>query len=132
MLMRMVMVRTSLTVTTKQWEDAGETHLELQNTVSSALPSTTEKFVLNWEANELYDRFFGNCRDRTRWIAAKELEEQYLKEGWEEGTSEVIQVFTDHLDVDVTTDQAWGFEIVEGIRRHTRRLVVRKGGKVVS
>lgn len=126
LLIRMVIARTTLTVAMKQWEEDGVTHLEFQNAIASSLPGSTENFTLNWEPTEFYDHYFGNVRDRARWVKVDDLEEDFLRNGWEEGTAEVIHLFTDHLDVDVTTSQVCGFEFIDGLRRHTRRMVVKR------
>ncbi|KAJ5505472.1 hypothetical protein LT330_001857 [Penicillium expansum] len=50
----------------------------------------------------------------------------------EEGEGAFLQSFVKNESAGWTAEQVWGFEIVDGERRHTRRVVVTKGGKVAS
>lgn len=125
----------SVVVTIKQWEDptTGLTHMDLLNTPSSGLPSNTEVRVLNFEGVELAHPLFGKVRSRTRYASSKDLDEvdSFLADGFEEGTEIYIQMTTEHLDQDVVTHQALGFEFVEGMRHHSRHIIVRKGDEVL-
>lgn len=48
----------------------------------------------------------------------------------EEGEGAFLQSFVTNESSGWTAEQVWGFETVDGERRHTRRVVVVKGGKV--
>ncbi|CDM37921.1 hypothetical protein DTO013E5_7230 [Penicillium roqueforti] len=50
----------------------------------------------------------------------------------EEGEGVFLQSFVQNVESGWTAEQVWGFEIVDGERRHTRRVVVVKDGKVAS
>ncbi|KAJ9482405.1 hypothetical protein VN97_g11022 [Penicillium thymicola] len=50
----------------------------------------------------------------------------------EEGEGAFLQSFVKNESAGWTAEQVWGFEIVDGERRHTRRVVVVKDGKVAS
>ncbi|OQE96101.1 hypothetical protein PENNAL_c0001G03285 [Penicillium nalgiovense] len=50
----------------------------------------------------------------------------------EEGEGVFLQSFVKNTESGWTAEQVWGFEIVDGERRHTRRVVVVKDGKVAS
>ncbi|CAI7571469.1 unnamed protein product [Penicillium glandicola] len=50
----------------------------------------------------------------------------------EEGEVVFLQSFVRNTESGWTAEQVWGFEIVDGERRHTRRVVVIKDGKVQS
>ncbi len=55
-------------------------------------------------------------------------ESEFLREGWEEGTEEVIHFYTLHLDEKrLVTQQVVGFMVIDGVRHHARRLLVTKG-----
>lgn len=41
-----------------------------------------------------------------------------------------IHSWVENKDAGWTAEQIWGFEVVDGVRRHTRRVVVRKGENV--
>jgi hypothetical protein len=48
----------------------------------------------------------------------------------EEGEGAFVQSFVRNEVAGWTAEQVWGFEIIEGERRHARRVVVTKDGKV--
>ncbi|KAJ5230919.1 hypothetical protein N7489_011627 [Penicillium chrysogenum] len=50
----------------------------------------------------------------------------------EEGEAVFLQSFVKNTESGWTAEQVWGFETVDGERRHTRRVVVTKDGKVAS
>ncbi|OQE15851.1 hypothetical protein PENFLA_c030G06832 [Penicillium flavigenum] len=50
----------------------------------------------------------------------------------EEGEAVFLQSFVKNTETGWTAEQVWGFETVDGERRHTRRVVVTKDGKVAS
>lgn len=50
----------------------------------------------------------------------------------EEGEAAFLQSFVVNESAGWTAEQVWGFELVDGERRHTRRVVVVKNGKVAS
>jgi hypothetical protein len=67
-------------------------------------------------------------------VKLDEVETEYLKQGWDEqflsqGDGQVVQVFVDSVgkSPNWAAEQVWGFEIVDGLKRHTRRIVVKKG-----
>lgn len=54
-------------------------------------------------------------------------DDAFLKEGWEDLEAEHVQAYVESYDNGWTADQVWGFEVVDGERRHVRHIVVRKG-----
>ncbi|KAJ5971961.1 uncharacterized protein N7479_001879 [Penicillium vulpinum] len=50
----------------------------------------------------------------------------------EEGEGAFLQSWVVNSESGWTAEQVWGFEIIDGERRHTRRVVISKGGKVAS
>ncbi|KAK4498685.1 hypothetical protein PRZ48_009195 [Zasmidium cellare] len=133
-LLRTILGAAQITVGIKQWDDptTGTTHLEMENNIAYAygLPGVTDTYVTDFSPKEYYDTIFGNVRDRARWVRVNELRDAFQKEAWAEET-EVLELWTDHLDVGASTSQVCGFEVVEGERRYTRRLVVSKGEDVL-
>lgn len=53
----------------------------------------------------------------------------YLKEGWGADTieGEVVEVEIESITDTWTVHQTWSYSDVEGLRRHVRRVVARKG-----
>ncbi|CAK3992477.1 Hypothetical predicted protein [Lecanosticta acicola] len=129
---RTILSAGQITVCIKQWEgEDGATHFEMQNQISAGLPGLTDTYKTDFEPKQYSDPIFGTVRDRSRWIGIEELEDEYQKTEWEEGTTKTLELFTDHLDTGATTSQVCGFELIEGERRYTRRLVVKKGEEVL-
>lgn len=124
----------TVTMIMKEWEDSNQvTHLSVENKPSSGLPSTTEERVFNFEGIESAHPLFGRINGKTRWASAKELDEidEFLAKGFEEGMETFIHTVTDHLDHGVVTHLAWGFEVIDGKRFHTRHVFAKKGDEVL-
>ena len=52
----------------------------------------------------------------------------FLTTGWEGGVSgEHVQSYVESKTNGWTANQVWGFEEIDGVRRHVRHVVVRKG-----
>jgi hypothetical protein len=62
---------------------------------------------------------------KTRFGAVGAIGNELLTKGWEEGTVELIEIQTQGSDW--AGWQAWGFEVIDGKRRHVRRTLVQKG-----
>nr|QYO45730.1 LCCL-domain containing protein [Beauveria bassiana] len=108
---------------------SGNILLDFENKPSGGMPGAVEKRVLNWEAVELNHTLFGNIRGRSRVVKVDELEDEWLKGGWEEGTEEVLHFKTEHIDSKgVVTQQVLGFVKVEGVRYQARRVLVTTEG----
>ncbi|RAK88589.1 hypothetical protein BO79DRAFT_255251 [Aspergillus costaricaensis CBS 115574] len=108
-------------------DEAGNIHLDIENKPSGGLPATQEKRVLNWEPVELTHGLFGNIRGRSRICKLADLDDDYLRQGWEDGTEEVMHFKTEHLDSKgVITQQVAGFIVIGGTRYHARRVLVTK------
>ncbi|CAI7632645.1 hypothetical protein PCG10_006809 [Penicillium crustosum] len=127
-LTRKVIAMANVTLTIDQRKDEnGNTLLDIENKPSGGLPATQEKRVLNWQPVELNHGLFGNIRGRSRICKLADLEDDYLRQGWEDGTEEVMHFKTEHLDSKgVVTQQVAGFIVLNGTRYHARRVLVTK------
>jgi hypothetical protein len=114
-------------------------------TVVSGHLTTHENRTLDWQDNYHLDKIFGYCHHRSRLFKTGQLHIQgagsvndeafLLAEKNEDGTTgsglldeENIQTCTRNVDVaGLLTEQVWGFETVNGERRHTRRVVTWTG-----
>ncbi|KAN0111045.1 hypothetical protein V8E51_007432 [Hyaloscypha variabilis] len=108
---------------------SGLTHMTIDSKSGAGLPGSTENRILNNETRSKKHPLFGNIAGRTRWAKLDDLPSSWLAEGWEEGTERVVLMTTEHLDLDATTHQAGGIEVVEGERRYVRRVEVKKGSE---
>jgi hypothetical protein len=130
-LLRKVLNWVSVIVAIKTWSDTatGLDHFLIEYKPPLGLPSSTEERILNFEGEDLAVPFFGKLLVRMRWAAAEELDEvdEFLAQGFEEGTKGLIHMMTEHVDGGLVTHQTFGFEEIAGTRFHTRHIVVKKG-----
>ena len=140
-------------LTIKEYERDGQWHIDILS-VASGLSSQQEDRTLDWADRAHSDRIFGNVLGRSRLytsstfqaatpnadiedIAFLQAEKLRSKNpsSWEgdEGQQHV-QSFVTNTDKGYgwTAEQTWGFEIIEGKRYYTRRVVARSadGAKV--
>jgi hypothetical protein len=114
-------------------------HIDIEQTTTGGLQGTTELRTLDWEQREHEDHIFGKLQGRTRFISADAIEDPYQKDGWLEGEEETGgPAGESHVESDVVADagwtanQIWGFAEINGERRYTRRVVVKKGDEVLK
>lgn len=137
------------------------THIDISQTVTGGMEGTKEERVLDWSERGHTDHLFGKLKGQSRWVStsgittsagdgtktdppsvtaqayvAREEENSYLSEGWEEGEAETggpggerhIESFVANEEVRWTARQIWGFAVVDGKRYYVRRVVVRRIG----
>jgi hypothetical protein len=93
-----------------------------------------EDRIIDFQWREKDDRIFGKVNGRSRYVQLDEVEDEYLRQGWDEQFlvqegHQVLQIFVESLGKkpNWTAEQVWGFEVVDGSKRHTRRIIVKKG-----
>lgn len=106
-------------------------HIKMAQSITSGkIPGTTEEYILDGEWRTNKDSFFGNVSGRSRWVSVEEGKRSVvIEEGegkWIEGDSEGQLIFAEGKKEggDWEASHLWGFEIVDGERRHTRRVRV--------
>lgn len=122
----------TLTLHCKTYTDeAGTTHIDIDQTITGGLKGTSEHRQLDWQTGEHEDHVFGKVRGQSRWIALGEVQDPWMKEGWlpemSEGDNKMVQSYVESVGGGWVADQIWGFAEVEGVRRYVRRAVVTKG-----
>lgn len=114
-------------------DDAGLTHVDIQQTATGGIKGTTENRTLDDTFREHSDWLFGNVKGRTGWVASKaEITDAYLSKGWEQAQTEFVVGYVESLDNGWTATQVWGFQDVNGERRYARNIVVAKGSERVE
>lgn len=102
-----------------------------QSVTAGKIPGTTEDYTLDWEWRSNEDGFFGTVEGRSRWVSVDEGKKSGIVghgEGeWIEGDSEgmLVQAEGRKPEGEWQAAHLWGFEIVDGGRRHTRRVQVK-------
>ncbi|KAM3443528.1 hypothetical protein MY4824_000414 [Beauveria thailandica] len=105
-------------------------HIDIVQSASGM--GTEERRCLDNTFRQHSDWLFGNVRGRSRWVGVEDIEDAYLKAGWlveggESGSKELIESHAESEDYGWTADQIWGFQEVDGQRRHCRNIVITKG-----
>ena len=101
-----------------------------QSVTAGKIPGTTEEYTLDWEWRSNEDSFFGTVEGRSRWVSVEEGRKTRIVQGegeWIGGDSEgkLIQAEGKKPGGEWEAAHLWGFEIVDGERRHTRRVLVK-------
>ena len=132
-LVRQAIKWSTITLHVKEYKDeAGNVHIDIQQ-ISSGGYSNDEERILDWVFREKDDKVFGKVNGRTRWVSVDDVDEPYLKAGWDQKflddwKGEVIQSFVESVkSPQWTADQTWGFEIIKGERRYVRHVFAKKG-----
>ncbi|KAK8219715.1 hypothetical protein M8818_000689 [Zalaria obscura] len=120
-------------------DDSEHVHIDIEQVSSFA--TTNEERTLDWQFRDHDDRIFGKVRGKTRFVKLGDLDDEFLKTGWdpkwvEESGGEAVEAFVESVGKEPmwTADQVWGFAVVgkgegEG-RRYVRHVVARKGEEV--
>jgi hypothetical protein len=100
-----------------------------QSITSGKIPGTTEDYTLDYEWRTNQDGFFGEVSGRSRWVSVEEGRKTgVVGEGegeWIEGDSEGKLIHAEgKKQGEWEASHLWGFEMVDGERRHTRRVRV--------
>jgi hypothetical protein len=124
----------SITLHTKHTTDEkGIDHIDIEQTGTAGIKGTTEKRILDSEEREHEDYIFGHVKGRSRWVKLDDLKEEYLKKGWlpfpEKGA---IESYVERMDESWTATQIWGFEEINGERRHARHVIVQSPQKKIE
>ncbi|OAA64976.1 hypothetical protein ISF_04386 [Cordyceps fumosorosea ARSEF 2679] len=133
-LVRKGILAATLTLETNQYEAAPNPpnedapacwHVDIVQSASGM--STEERRCLDNTFRQHSDWLFGNVRGRSTWVGVEDIEDEYLKRGWlVEGEKALILSHAESEDYGWVADQIWGFQEVDGQRRHCRNIVVAK------
>ncbi|KAK2054048.1 hypothetical protein LY76DRAFT_597331 [Colletotrichum caudatum] len=116
------------------------THIDVDQVATGGLKGTSEERCLDFEFREHSDWMFGTVRGQSKWMSLDEIEDEFLKKGWLEGEAETtgpggkghIYSHVESIDNGWTATQVWGFQTINGERRHARNILVQKGDKRVE
>ncbi|CAK3992742.1 Hypothetical predicted protein [Lecanosticta acicola] len=92
-----------------------------------------EPRFMNGALIEVEIMFWGPTTGFTKYIKNTDIEDDFLKQGWiEEDDGDVILDHTDSKTNGWSATQVWGFAVLDGERRHVRRIVSKKGNDVLT
>jgi hypothetical protein len=126
-LIRKAATAASIHLTINQPDDQ---HIKMAQSVTSGkIPGTTEEYTLDWEWRTTNDNFFGEISGRSRWVTVEEGRKtdvvEHGKAEWIDGDSESKLIYAEgSKEGEWEASHLWGFEMVDGERRHTRRVRV--------
>lgn len=116
-------------------DDAGVYHIDIDQTATGGIKGTSEERILDWTDRPHEDHVFGSLIGKSRWIDNKgeiwdELD-SFLKEEWlDERVGPNGEPIVQNSVVNNTNGwkatQLWGFALINGERRYTRRVVISK------
>jgi len=127
----------TVTLNIKQYvDDDGVIHIDIEQPGAAGIKGTVEKRILNGEWNEQENPVFGTVKGRTKWTTLSALsdsdeDDKFLKSKWDQQTQEgdVIESYAESLNNGWVARQVWGFQEVNGARKYTRNVVVKKGSE---
>ncbi|KAI0788530.1 hypothetical protein C8Q75DRAFT_237005 [Abortiporus biennis] len=109
-------------------DESGVEHVDIVQTLSGGISGTTELRTLDWKERLHEDYIFGAVVGKSRRIQLEDIEIPYLKEGWTDDVKEhgainsYVQSDTAKSGTSWIAEQIWGFEEIEGERRHIRHV----------
>lgn len=69
-------------------DDAGVEHIDINQVLSGGMGASLEERTLDWQERESENSTFGPVLGRSRRIKVDELDDDYLKNGWEKDVAE--------------------------------------------
>ena len=129
-LIRQAVAYSTVTVTLKQYStEDSKRHLD-QEQLSTGGIKNFEDRIMDWEPTEKYNWIWGKVNGKSRYTRLSEIEDAFLKEGWEKGCveGEIVEGYAESVTDGWAARQVWGFAEVEGQRKHVRRILSTKPG----
>ncbi|KJZ72334.1 hypothetical protein HIM_08260 [Hirsutella minnesotensis 3608] len=133
-LTRKAMGLASVTIVIKQYEGAPTPPSTAGGTVTridieqSAGPSTTKDDRCLDDLPRSYSHWlFGDVEGRSRWAKVADIDDAYLKKGWE--GDELVLSHLSNKGSGWEAYQVQGFQVISGERRYCRNVVITKGSE---
>lgn len=103
------------------------THIDIVQS-ASGLSTSRENRCLDYTFRGHSDFLFGDIRGRSTWVSLDEVDDEFLREGWEvtEGKT-FVKSQAENVGKGWVATQIWGFQVINGERRYCRNIVVTKG-----
>ncbi|KAF2674340.1 hypothetical protein BT63DRAFT_419635 [Microthyrium microscopicum] len=130
----------TVTLIVKQYTDEeGIEHIDIVQPGAAGIKGTEEKRSIPQGDEKLWtdheDHVFGHVKGYTQWRKLSDLgddeDNTFVKDGWIDATETFIDGTVESQGNGWTARQVWGFALVDGVRKNVRRVVVKKGDKVV-
>ena len=129
-LVRQAVQYSTITITLKQYTDSTGQHLD-QEQVSTGGIRNFEDRLMDWAWTEKYNRIWGKVHGKSRYTRLDQVEDEWMRQGWSKECVEgqVVEGYVESATDSWSARQVWGFAVVEGERRHVRRVLAKKPGQ---
>lgn len=121
----------NLTLAVKHYtDDAGVEHVDIDQKLSGGIPGGSDNHPLDYIERPYIDDVFGPLVFKSRRAPILEIEEEFLKQDWADDTIADGVIHTVAWSDGKTespkwkAEQAWGFQIIKGERKHVKRIVL--------
>lgn len=131
---RKAVANAQITIEMTQTVDPSDGTISLTSTQATLGRTVTDTRALDWDKELVQSHpLFGQTRTRSRQAVARDIvdDNEYLAEAAAEDEC-VVEVLVESLGATWTSHQVWRFEIVDGVRRQTRRAVVSNKGQTAQ
>lgn len=104
-----------------------------QHQTSTGNVKNLEERIMDWQWATTNNKIWGEVRGKSRYCTLAEVEgDEWLLEGWDESCTgeggKVVESLVEGIKDGWTAHQIWGFAVVDGQRRHVRRIVAKRKG----
>ena len=128
---RTTLTSVSITLSISQYDDADKVHhIDIgQSATGAGIAGNTERWIFNERSNDTDDPFFGMLKTEAKWVKKRDVEDLYLKHGWEGDDDLVFAASRQAKEGGWIARQVWGFQNIDGDRYWCRKIVVTGGGQ---
>jgi hypothetical protein len=126
--LRKAILLATITLTITEYvDDNSITHIDIDQVATGNI-RTKELRTLDWVFRDHVDNVFGEVNARSRWVKLDDVDDDdFLKTGWDDMNGMHVQSWGESKTNGWTTNQVWGFEMLDGKRYHVRHIATRKG-----
>ncbi|KAL8934999.1 MAG: hypothetical protein Q9211_004935 [Gyalolechia sp. 1 TL-2023] len=108
--MRRAIALASVTLTVKQYDKDGVTHMDCTQVATGGITSI-ENRTLDWQLRDDTDKVFGDVKGKSRWVKLSDIDDDdYLKTGYDDLEGEHVQAWTEGKKGGWTANQVSSFE----------------------
>jgi len=119
----------TITIVVKHYKDDDAVeHIDINQTLSGGIGTSSENRIADWTPREHNDRIFGPVISKSRRAKVQEIDDDYLRKNWLPDVLEhgVINSYvvsdTEKSHKTWIAEQVWGFEEINGERRYSRHI----------
>ncbi|KAI6047758.1 hypothetical protein EDC04DRAFT_2619802 [Pisolithus marmoratus] len=116
-------------------DDNGVEHIDMDQKLVGGIPGGSDNHTLDWQERDVTDLVFGLLSVKTHRVSLESIEDEFLKTDWTEDTiadGVIHTVISNKNPGDGhawKAEQTWGFQLVDGERRHVRLASLTSSGK---